>query len=155
MLARERIIGSMLQRRDLEHRVYFHGGGEAEASGVRCAEAWVGEHLKGTKTAVAQLPGRAAGDDVLGVQPHLITRKEAGCGKPVFVGVRGMAFLGTAHLGPQVIVDLGQGLGRDVGPVVIGIVGGRGRGVRSHCHTGPWPYMLKNGDMPVVSEAWL
>ena len=28
-------------------------------------------------------------------------------------------------------------------------------GVSSHCHTGLWPYMQKNGDTPVVSEAWL
>ena len=28
-------------------------------------------------------------------------------------------------------------------------------GVRSHCRTGSWPYMQKNGDTPVVSEAWL
>ena len=120
-LSRERIVGGVFQQGDMEQRVDLYRRG-AKTDGVRRAEAGVGHNLERPKAAVVELARRAAGDDVLGIQPHSVAREEAGRREPVLVGARSMAFLGTAHLGPQVIVDLGRGLGRDVGLAIVGIV---------------------------------
>lgn len=47
----------------------------AQPHSVRGLETGVSHHLKQPETAVIQLPRRAAGDDVAGVQPHAVARK--------------------------------------------------------------------------------
>ena len=78
-LTGEEVIGGVFQQGHVEDGVELHGRWEAEAGGMRCAEAGIGDDLKGAKAAVVELAGWATGDDVPGVQPDFVTGQESGC----------------------------------------------------------------------------
>ena len=54
-LAGERVGGGMFQQGHVENRVGLHCLGEADADGMRRAEAGVGNDLKGAEATVVQL----------------------------------------------------------------------------------------------------
>jgi len=118
-LARERVLCRMLQERHVEDRMDLHAGRQIEAGRVRCAQVRVGEHFERTEPSVVQLAGWPSGDDVPGIEPDVVTGKKARCGQPSAIGVRGLPILCAAHLGPEVVMDAGERLGHDVGPLVV------------------------------------
>jgi len=93
--ARNRVRTEAFQKTNVKDRVDLHCLGQIKA--VRsCANLL--ENLKGTNSFVVELPGRAIGAQVSGIQPDLVTNLEIGLGHGLGIKVSGVTFNGRLNV---------------------------------------------------------